>query len=63
MNRHIVEILLVEDNPNDVELTLHAFEKHKLANAIHVARDGEEALDYLCGHRRRWTAATRVRRS
>lgn len=49
MNRHIVEILLVEDNPNDVELTLHAFEKHKLANAIHVARDGQEALDYLAG--------------
>jgi two-component system response regulator len=42
-----IEILLVEDNPNDVELTLHAFEKHKLANRIHVARDGEEALDYL----------------
>jgi CheY-like chemotaxis protein len=44
-----VEILLVEDNPNDVELTLHAFEKHKLANRIHVARDGQEALDYLFG--------------
>ena len=49
MNRHIIEILLVEDNPNDVELTLHAFEKHKLANAIQVARDGQEALDYLAG--------------
>jgi two-component system response regulator len=44
-----IEILLVEDNPNDVELTLHAFEKHKLANRIHVARDGQEALDYLFG--------------
>jgi CheY-like chemotaxis protein len=46
-----VEILLVEDNPNDVELTLHAFEKHKLANRLHIARDGQEALDYLFGDR------------
>ena len=42
-----VKILLVEDNPDDVELTLKAFEKHKLANQIVVARDGEEALDIL----------------
>jgi len=42
-----VEILLVEDNPNDVELTLRAFRQSKLANQIHVARDGEEALDFL----------------
>jgi CheY-like chemotaxis protein len=42
-----VRILLVEDNPDDVELTLMAFEKHKLANDIIVARDGEEALDIL----------------
>jgi two-component system response regulator len=42
-----VEILLVEDNPNDVELTLHAFKKHNLANRIQVVRDGAEALDYL----------------
>jgi two-component system, response regulator len=42
-----IEILLVEDNPNDVELTLHAFEKYNLANRIHVARDGAEALEYL----------------
>jgi two-component system response regulator len=42
-----VEILLVEDNPSDVELTLHAFEKKRLANHIHVARDGAEALDFL----------------
>ncbi|MBI4264657.1 MAG: response regulator [Acidobacteria bacterium] len=40
-------ILLVEDNPDDVELTLRAFERSKLANDIIVARDGAEALDYL----------------
>jgi two-component system response regulator len=49
MNPQTVKILLVEDNPNDMELTLHAFEKYKLANSIHVARDGQEALDYLFG--------------
>jgi two-component system, response regulator len=42
-----VEILLVEDNPNDVELTLHALKHHNLANRIDVVRDGVEALDYL----------------
>jgi len=40
-------ILLVEDNPDDVELTIRAFERHKLANVVIVASDGEEALDYL----------------
>jgi two-component system response regulator len=42
-----IEILLVEDNANDVELTLHALAKHNLANKIHVLRDGEEAMDFL----------------
>jgi len=42
-----VEILLVEDNPDDLELTLHAFRKHNLANRVHVVRDGAEALDFL----------------
>jgi CheY-like chemotaxis protein len=42
-----VEILLVEDNADDVELCLHALRKEKLSNKIHVARDGQEALDYL----------------
>ncbi len=42
-----VEILLVEDNPADVELTVHALRQNNLANAIHVARDGEEAQDFL----------------
>jgi two-component system, response regulator len=44
-----LEILLVEDNPDDVALTLHAFKKHNLSNRIHVCRDGAEALDYLFG--------------
>ncbi len=42
-----VEILLVEDNPNDVELTLHALRKNNLANRIEVVRDGAEALDFI----------------
>ncbi len=42
-----VEILLVEDNPADVELTLHALRHNHLANRIQVVRDGEEALDFL----------------
>jgi two-component system, response regulator len=42
-----IEILLVEDNKDDVELTLHALRKENLANHIHVARDGEEALEFL----------------
>ncbi len=44
-----VEILLVEDNPNDVELTLHALKKNNIANHIEVVRDGAEALDFLFG--------------
>ncbi len=40
-------ILLVEDSPNDIELTLAALEKSGLANPVLVARDGVEALDYL----------------
>jgi CheY-like chemotaxis protein len=47
MNDKEVELLLVEDDPNDVELALIALRKHKLANKIHVVRDGEEALDFL----------------
>jgi two-component system response regulator len=49
MAQQPVEILLVEDNPNDVELTLHALKKHNLANRIHVVRDGAEALDFIFG--------------
>ncbi len=42
-----VEILLVEDNPNDVRLTVDALRHHNLGNHIQVARDGEEALEFL----------------
>jgi CheY-like chemotaxis protein len=42
-----LEILLVEDNPEDVELALYALRKNNLANNIVVVRDGEEALDFL----------------
>lgn len=43
----MIDILLVEDNPNDAELTLHALHKNKLANHIEHVRDGVEALDFL----------------
>lgn len=42
-----IEILLVEDNPDDLELALHSLRTNKLVNKIEIARDGEEALDYL----------------
>ncbi len=42
-----VEILLVEDDPNDLELALRALQKAHLANHIHVARDGVEALEFI----------------
>lgn len=47
MTEQPVEILLVEDNPHDVELTLRVFTKNHLTNRIHVVRDGAEALEYL----------------
>jgi CheY-like chemotaxis protein len=45
-------ILLVEDNPMDVDLTLRAFKRRRVTNTIHVARDGEEALAWIA----RWEA-------
>ena len=44
-----VEILLVEDSPADVELTLRALKKHNLTNKVQVVNDGAQALDYLFG--------------
>jgi CheY-like chemotaxis protein len=41
------EILLVEDNPNDAELTLRALKTHNLANRVHHVKDGAEALEFL----------------
>jgi CheY-like chemotaxis protein len=47
--REAVEILLVEDNPIDVELTKSAFAKAQIANRLHVMNDGETALDFVFG--------------
>ena len=47
MTEQGVEILLVEDNPNDELLALHAFKKHNLATKVHVVRDGAEALEFM----------------
>ncbi len=47
MTEKSMDLLLVEDNPRDVEMTLLAFEDMKFANPIHVVRDGEEALEFL----------------
>src|SRR5437899_1386793 len=47
MNQQEVEILLVEDDPADVELTLHSLRNNHLANRVEIARDGEEALDFV----------------
>jgi CheY-like chemotaxis protein len=47
MNTKLGRILIVEDDPRDVELTLMALEEYKLANEVVVVRDGKEALDYL----------------
>jgi len=46
-NSDIIDILLVEDNPRDAELTTRAIKKHNLANPVHVVEDGAEALDFI----------------
>ncbi len=50
MSSDAVELLLVEDNASDEELTLHVLKKYNLANRIHVVRDGAEALEFLFGN-------------
>jgi two-component system, response regulator len=47
MNTNEVDILLVDDSQEDVDLTLHALRAERLANSVFVARDGEEALDFV----------------
>ena len=47
--QHFVDILLVEDDPDDVEMTLHSFKRAQFANRVHVVADGVEALDYVFG--------------
>lgn len=47
MAENIIEILLVEDNPRDVEMTLRALRKRNLANKVQVVTDGVEALDFI----------------
>jgi len=47
MNSNEVEILLVDDSQDDIDLTLHALRTENLANRVFIARDGEEALDFL----------------
>lgn len=49
MTHQAVELLLVEDNVEDVELTLRALKKHNFSNRILVVRDGAEALDFIFG--------------
>jgi CheY-like chemotaxis protein len=46
---NFVEILLIEDNPYDIELTLNVLKENNLANNIQVVKDGEEALDFIFG--------------
>lgn len=41
------ELLYIEDNPSDIELTLRALKKHNVANSIQIIKDGEEALEYI----------------
>jgi CheY-like chemotaxis protein len=47
MIKHAIEILLVEDNPSDAELAMHALSKRNLANHVQLVGDGAEALDFL----------------
>ena len=44
---HPIEILLIEDNPDDIDLALNALERYQITNRIHIVRDGAAALDYM----------------
>jgi CheY-like chemotaxis protein len=57
MNIQLNRILVVEDNEDDLELTIDAFEKNNIVNEVEIARDGAEALDYVfCLNK--WSART-----
>ena len=47
MNAEVLNVLLIEDNPDDAELTIRALKKHNLANGVHLVKDGQEALDFI----------------
>jgi two-component system response regulator len=47
MENRVIEILLIEDDPDDAELTIHALKKHNLVNHCHHIDDGEKALEFL----------------
>lgn len=47
MSMSPIDILLVEDNPDDIDLTVYALKRNNLANAVHIVRDGEEALEFV----------------
>jgi len=49
MTDQIIDVLLVEDNPDDITLAMFAFKKSNFSNRVHVVRDGAEALEYLFG--------------
>jgi two-component system, response regulator len=49
MLENMVEILLVEDNPRDAELAMHAFSEHHITNNVVLVRDGAEALEFMFG--------------
>ena len=46
-NPHSIDVLLVEDNPDHVELTLKVLQENNILNEVHVVSDGEEALEFL----------------
>jgi two-component system response regulator len=49
MTDQLIDVLLVEDNPDDVALAMFAFKKNNFSNRVHVARDGAEAIEYIFG--------------
>lgn len=59
--KQLVPVLLVEDDPDDVEITKRAFAKGKIANPLYVVRDGEEAMEFL-KHTGRYQQADRAPR-